>query len=217
MALQYYDYLFQGSGIGQLFYPSLSGSILLDIFTDLKNDIISSGKIPLAEPNPDPVELTDYALICYCAPFIKITSSLEGIPFYSAPEARYKFGTYTYTGGYEVNVDSEGNITSFPYDSDYKYIFYERQFLDRFNFNIVNSQTSPQDLAISDAALTDPPQAVQVILYAQSFASGASTSYANSIGVNLNPGVTADLVVYYGYGSNDISPSDPVDVIVFPW
>lgn len=217
MPLQYYDYLFQQSGIGQLFYPELSGQLLLDVFTDIKNDVIGGGFIPLAEPNPDPVPLDKYALLCYCTPFLKITSPLNPVPFSSAPEPRYRLGTYTYTGGYQVNIDSEGIITSFPFDSDYRFIIYERQFLDRFTFNIVNSQNSPENLAISDSELTTPPEPALVILYAQSFSSGGSTSYANSIAINLNPGVTADLVVYYAYGANDISTSEPVDTVVYPW
>lgn len=217
MTLQFYDWQYQNTGFGRLNYQVLSGQLELEVFTDATSDLQAADVPPLNEPNPDPVPSPQWARVITFYPFIKITSGESGQPFFSTPEARYKFGNYSYVIGTELVILPDEETIRYPYYSQPEFIIYERMALTPFRCTCLNDDPEiiPNDV-FQDPDLGSPTPANPWYLTSFYFGSNALNN-GYRIALNLSDGVTADLSVSYAYGTLQITPDGTHPDIVFPY
>jgi len=194
-----YDVNFQTLGFGQISYPECSGLTEFNFYADIQNAFNDNGIFPLTEFRDPTALLEGYGLFFCVQPFVKITSKPSNITFGSTPEARFKIGSVNYIKGYEVFVDSEGLITSFPFYGETQFLNYDREALPGGYFVCDPSSpfTDAYKIDVTQTSAADIPGSVRQInpyffgVFTQFFCSGVS--------LNLNPGVIADLLVVYSY------------------
>lgn len=217
MAVQFYDYLYQNVGSGRKFYSSLEGEIVLDLYTDIGNELAAANLPPLQEPNPTPVAADDWARIVTCYAFLKIASGLDTLPFVSSPETRYRIGNYSMQVGKQVVVLPDDTIRTIPHYAEPIFIIYAETAIKPFRFIQIKDYdvSVPDEITFADDP--NPPTAAE-FYYLTSFYFG-SNALDNGYGMALNlvEGITAELVVYYTWGSLQLSNAGTVPKIIFPY
>lgn len=216
MTVQWYDSEYQNTGSGVLPFVNLSGQITIDTYQQIGDDLLASGVAPQDFP-PGGNPAADWVRVITCYPFVRITSGLESMPFISAPEPRYKVGSYSYLVGKDVVVNEDGTVTTYPYYSKPEYLIYERNYIKPFRFAQIKQYLSvvPDAVFYDVSDITPNPAAY---FYLTSFYFG-SNALDNGYGISLHlaEGLTADLVINYTWGSLqlDISPTVPTIIFAF--
>lgn len=173
---------------GLIVSNELEGSFVYPFWSFIKDDLIS---IISTITN---VRIGAYNLV---TPVLKITSSVESLPFISTPEPRYKFGSYSYGTFQEVSVDSEGGVTTFPFSKEPDYLIYERQQLKQCFVPIPYPDPIDQDYEV---IFTSPTEDITSKAFTSRSSNQVNTDSALQGGtmfLNLMPGITADLAVFY--------------------
>lgn len=217
MGLLYYEWQYQNGGMGKRAYSTLLGQFYLDVYRDIGDDLYNANHPPLQEPNPSPVPADDWARVVTVYPFAKITGGIDTAPFISVPETRYKVGSYSYLVGKEVITNEDGTVTTYPFYSEPRYLYYERQVLEPFRFVILKQYLE----GIPDEIVYDEPPGAGTpsnFYYLTSFYFG-SNAFQNGYGFNMNlyEGFYLDVVFYYTWGTLQL-PIDPDrPTIIFPF
>lgn len=217
MAVTFFDYLYQNTGMGRRVYSGLENQITIDLYTDIGDDLFAASIPPLQNPNPSPIPADDWARVFTCYSFLRVTSSLDGSPFYATPEPRYKVGNYSYICGRDIIVNEDETIQDFPYYSSPEYVLYDRTYLKPSRFVQIKAYNADiADLVNFD----DPPPSptASEFYYLTSFYFGSNAlDNGYEVALNINPGYTCSLVVYYTWGTLQLSGTGSVPKIIFPY
>jgi len=216
MPVQFYDSEYQNTGTGKRVYTNLTGNVVLDVYKDLGDDLLASGVQPQQYPPGDnPAE--DWARVFTCYPFLRVTAGIDEAPFLDVPETRYKIGSYSMQVGREVIVNEDDSITTIPYYAAPTFITYERNCLRPFRFAQIKEYLS----AVADtidyeiAGITPAPAE---FYYLTSFYFG-SNALENGYGIalNIDNRFTVDYIIYYVWGTLQLSGTGTIPKIIFPY
>ena len=192
-------------GIGKIYYPNLEGITPITYFNTLREDWLTSGISTFT---------TRYTLCFRVTPIIKITSGIGALPFVSNPDVRYKFGSYSYTHGYEQFIDGETVINN-SIDSEPKYLVYPRQCLETRWCNVqYDSSNEDTYLVFFDEPTTLDTNTETFHAPDVFFNMGTETGTCGMT-INLSPNVTADMVLYYWFDIINFANFDDRDLFTY--
>lgn len=194
-----YDVNFQNLGFGQISYPELSGETEINFYEDFRNAFNNNGIFPLTDFRDPTALLTGYGLFVCLQCFVKVTSSLQDFAFGSTPEARFKIGSFNYIKGYEVVVNPDNTISTFPYYGETQFLNYEREALPSAYF-VSTPNDSFESAYPIDVTQTSPAATPAIVRQINPYFFGIFTqTFASGISLNLNNGITADMLFLYSY------------------
>lgn len=216
MSVLFYDYEYQNTGMGKLVYSNLSGEITLNIYEEIGDDLLASGVAPQQYP-PGGNPADDWARIITCYPFLKVVSGLEEMPFVSSPETRYKIGNYSLQTGNEVVINEDNTVTKYPYFAYPEFLLYERSQLRPFRFVQLKEYLADVPDEISPEEYVGGALPAQ-FYYMTSFYFG-SNALENGYGMalNLTDPIVCELVIYYTWGTLQLSANPPAQGVIFPF
>jgi hypothetical protein len=214
----FYDYAFRNSAVDGITFEGLSGELTIDLYENIALQFNSRNLKPIyLDENDLPVERTDgYILSVFAHCFLECFD-YENLPFGSTPEERFKLGSYSIVTGYKNTVDSEGNITSKPYRSPPSFINYPLFTMPPVGIVIAPNVSNFQAYEVKRPSEEDAKTPVDLRFAFNSFVADRGTRIGCGLNLNLTPGVTADLLVFYGYGVQAASQNDGFPTYFYIW
>lgn len=203
MGLIAYDVV-RTAGYGKIIYEALVDSVEISLYADIYADI---------EPVLADIGFSNIIVCMQIFPTVLITGGILDVQSLATPEIRYKFGSYSGIKGYIVVVDNEGNLTSTPVPTEPSYLIYPLQALNTYRLILPYPDPTVLNYEIS----FDPTGATDNDIFigdVRLFQPGYNENEGVSgLFLNLNPPVTATMVVYYTFKTINIEPEPGIQVL----
>jgi hypothetical protein len=200
------------SGLGTLLYSGLIDEQRLNVYDQIYNDIVSVDALVKTGDEGSPyyaAQFTTFQFVTY----LLVTDGLDIAPFTSAPELKYKVGSWGHSSGKRI-VSDGGFYYGVPYDYHPEFIVYPQQVLDAATGLIVLPDVTSLDYEIDMTSEPFYNPADCEILTNETFgAILGSKRRADSVAINLNPGITASVKIFYRFYSYPVYPTDPFDLV----
>lgn len=175
---------------GSITFSFISGELSINIWENIWLDL---------QNVPAFMELQACYLTGFFTPFIQVVEGIDAYGFITAPEARYKIGSYSYGCGYTIERFEDGSISSTPIRSTPYFIVYPTQCLEVARFCINTPNPVPQQYEVTFDPSSPGGQDIWILSGRSNSSSSPNNLIATTFNLNLNTNLVANLKAYYSF------------------
>lgn len=171
-----------------MFFAAVQGTTSISIWENIDLDL---------QLIPDHLALGRTFMTGWVTPFIRVTNGLEKLGFITAPDARYKIGSYNYGSGYTIVRNEDESIVPTRIKGVPHYIVFPTQILEvsRFSFEMP-APDFPQYEVKFEPNLT-PDTNVWIINPRRGSSNSPNNLIASTINFYFDERLTVDIKIFY--------------------